>query len=117
MKRLFISLILSACCLAQMYALEEVTVNGTKRTLISYAPANLPKQAPLIIACHGMNQDAPYLQNAAKFESVADTAGFVVVYPNGLNKAWDISGDQDTNVCPVQMGSDTAGIASPASNW
>jgi poly(3-hydroxybutyrate) depolymerase len=96
MKRLFISLILSACCLAQMYALEEVTVNGTKRTLISYAPANLPKQAPLIIACHGMNQDAPYLQNAAKFESVADTAGFVVVYPNGLNKAWDISGDQDT---------------------
>ena len=80
----------------QMYALEEVTVNGTKRTLIAYAPANLPRQAPLIIACHGYNQDAPYLQSLAQFESVADTAGFVIVYANGLNKSWDISGTTDT---------------------
>ena len=26
---------------------------------------------------------------------MADTAKFVVVYPNGVNKAWDISGDTD----------------------
>ena len=96
MKRLFIFLILAACCLAQMYALEEVTVNGVKRTLIAYAPSKRPSQPALLIACHGYNQDAPYLQSQAHLENVADTAGFVVVYANGLNKSWDISGNQDT---------------------
>ncbi len=46
---------------------------------------------------HGMNQDAPYQQNAAKWEPIADTARFVVVFPNGQNKAWDIGGDKDIN--------------------
>ena len=96
MKRLLLFLSLIVCAVTQMYALEEVTVNGVKRTLIAYAPKNLPRQAPLIIACHGMNQDAPYLQEKSQFESVADTAGFVIVYANGLNKSWDISGTSDT---------------------
>ena len=74
---------------------ENLTVGSTTRNMIVYAPKRLPEQPPLVIACHGANQDAAYLQNAAKFESVADTAKFVVVYANGVNKYWDIGGNSD----------------------
>ena len=74
---------------------ENLTVGSTTRNMIVYAPKRLPEQPPLVIACHGANQDAAYLQNAAKFESVADTAKFVVVYANGVNKYWDIDGNSD----------------------
>lgn len=63
--------------------------------MIVYAPANLPKNRPLIISMHGFNQDAAYQQAQAKWEPIADTAKFVVVYPNGNNKRWDISGTAD----------------------
>jgi poly(hydroxyalkanoate) depolymerase family esterase len=76
---------------------DNINVNGTNRTMNVYAPRNIEKNRPLIIQMHGMNQDAPYQQNAAKWEPIADTARFVVVFPNGQNKAWDISGDKDLN--------------------
>ena len=55
----------------------------------------MPYNPPLVISLHGMNQDANYQKGQANWEAVADTAKFVVVYPNGINKAWDISGDTD----------------------
>ena len=76
---------------------DNINVNGTNRTMNVYAPKNIEKGRPLIIQMHGMNQDAPYQQNAAKWEPIADTARFVVVFPNGQNKAWDIGGDKDIN--------------------
>ncbi len=69
--------------------------------MIVYAPSNLPKQAPLVVVCHGMNQDANYQKDQSRWEEVADTAKFVVVYPNGIgdangaNRGWDISGTRD----------------------
>ena len=83
--------------LASFAAADNVNVNGTYRSMNVYAPKNIEKGRPLIIQMHGMNQDAPYQQNAAKWEPIADTARFVVVFPNGQNKAWDISGDKDIN--------------------
>ena len=76
---------------------DNLNVNGANRTMNVYAPKNIEKGRPLIIQMHGMNQDAPYQQNAAKWESIADTARFVVVFPNGESKAWDIGGDKDIN--------------------
>ncbi len=80
-----------------MAAADNLTVDGKNRTMNVYAPKNIEKNRPLIIQMHGMNQDAPYQQNAAKWEPIADTARFVVVFPNGENKAWDISGNKDVN--------------------
>ena len=76
---------------------DNINVNGKSRSMNVYAPKNIEKGRPLIIQMHGMNQDAPYQQNAAKWEPIADTARIVVVFPNGENKAWDISGDKDIN--------------------
>lgn len=76
---------------------DNLNVNGANRSMNVYAPKNIEKGCPLIIQMHGMNQDANYQQNAAKWEPIADTARIVVVFPNGENKAWDISGDKDIN--------------------
>ena len=94
MKKITFCLLLM-CVTTMGHALENIKVGNTTRTMISYAPKGLPSQPALMIACHGANQDAPYLQGLAKWESVADTAKFVVVYANGVNKYWDLSGTSD----------------------
>jgi dienelactone hydrolase len=45
-----------------------------------------------------MDQDPNYQQSNTHWEAVADTAGFVVVYPRGGTgmNTWDIQGDMDT---------------------
>lgn len=102
MKHLFKSVLLvllvyaSAGCFSA-HALENIKVGNTTRTMISYAPEGLPSQPALVIVCHGANQDAAYQQGMSKWESVADTAKFVVVYANGVNRFWDISGQSDLN--------------------
>ena len=75
---------------------QKKSVSG--REIHVYAPSNLKENSPLLISCHGMNQDPNYQQENTHWESVADTAGFVVVYPRGGTgmETWDISGDKDT---------------------
>lgn len=99
------TLLLAFCMLTSMICnaltAEKFVSGGRNRTMIVYSPKNLPKNRPLMIVCHGMNQSAEYMTapdgNYANFEAVADTAKFVVVYPNGEGNAWDISGDKDIN--------------------
>ena len=74
---------------------RTITVNGTVRNYIIYAPRDLGEGRPLLISCHGMNQDAAYQKGMLTIESIADTAKFVTIFPNGIGNAWDISGDRD----------------------
>ena len=80
-----------------MYSQENITVGGTTRNMIVHAPTGIATNRPLVISLHGMNQDAAYQESTTNWDAVADTAKFVVVYPNGLNKSWDISGQTDIN--------------------
>jgi poly(3-hydroxybutyrate) depolymerase len=75
----------------------NITVGSTSRNMIMYVPSGIPSNSPLIISCHGMNQDAAYQKSQAQFESIADAGKFAVVFPNGVNKGWDISGTSDIN--------------------
>jgi len=76
-----------------------ITVPGQTRprTIFVHAPANLAQNRPLVISMHGLNQDINYQKGQAKWELVADTARFVVVYPAGENNSWDIGGTKDTD--------------------
>lgn len=88
------------CCLlaAAIAMAQETLVSGGKnRNMIVYVPQGLPQNRPLLISMHGMNQDANYQRNQANYEAVADTAKFVVVYPDGENKGWDLGSDKDIN--------------------
>lgn len=86
----------------------NITVNGQQRSYNVYAPQNLGENRPLLIFCHGYNQDANWIQNNEfrdndrperniNIEAVCDTAKFVVVFPNGIDRAWDLGGDRDIN--------------------
>ncbi len=96
MKRMLAAFLVLVGATSISYA-DNINVNGTNRNMLVYAPKNIEKNRPLIIQMHGYNQDAAYQKNAAKWEPVADTGRFVVVFPNGQNKAWDTSGDKDLN--------------------
>ncbi len=76
-------------------AQESIRVGDTTRSMIVYAPEGLPHEPPLVISLHGLNQDAGFQRRQAGWDAVADTAKFVVAYPNGINRAWDVSGDTD----------------------
>lgn len=96
MKKFYILTILFAYGLIAN-ALEYITVGGLQRSMIVYAPKNLPTSPALVISMHGASQDAAYQKEHAQWELVADTAKFVVVYPNGIDNSWDLSGTKDLN--------------------
>ena len=82
---------------------DNITVDGTSRSYNVIVPNNLGEGRPLLIFCHGYNQDAGWMQNSefkdnnVSMEAVCDTAKFVCVFPNGINKSWDTSGNRDIN--------------------
>lgn len=100
MKHVFftilVSLLFSSATFAEM---QSVNVGGQNRQFYVHAPKGLTDNRPLLISCHGMDQDIQYQRGMAKWEEVADTANFLVVYPGGGTgfSTWDISGDKDVN--------------------
>ena len=104
MKSLLLPLIAVSFAIAQWGGGGGKSLNDYKKMSVSgreihvYAPSNLKENSPLLISCHGMDQDPNYQQSNTHWEAVADTAGFVVVYPRGGTgmNTWDIQGDKDT---------------------
>jgi len=81
------------------------TINDYKREQVAgrdihvYAPSNLAPNSPLLLSLHGMDQDPNYQQSNTHWETLAESEGFVVVYPRGGTgmSTWDIQGTKDTN--------------------
>ncbi|MBR3897503.1 MAG: prolyl oligopeptidase family serine peptidase [Bacteroidaceae bacterium] len=94
MKKVF-AILLALMLMQAPLSAQTIKVNDTDRNYIVYAPKDLGTGRPLLISCHGMNQDANYQKGMLQIESVADTAKFVTVFPEGLNKRWDIRGESD----------------------
>ena len=102
MKR---SILLSLLLLAGLLPMkaDNITVGGTSRSYNVIVPKNLGENRPLLIFCHGYNQDAGWMQNNefkndnVSMEAVCDTAKFICVFPNGIDRAWDTGGDRDIN--------------------
>ncbi|MDE7096734.1 MAG: dienelactone hydrolase family protein [Muribaculaceae bacterium] len=76
---------------------QSIKVNGTDRKMKVYVPENTPSGAALVIACHGMNQDANWHDSNSKWAAVSDTAKFVLVFPEGIDRGWDIGGNRDVD--------------------
>ena len=104
-------LLITILCVAGIMPIEadNITVDGTSRSYIVYAPKNLGENRPLFIFCHGSGQDANYMLNTQfrdtqnpsrkiSIEAVCDTAKFVMLFPNGINNQWDIGGNRDINL-------------------
>lgn len=49
--------------------------------MLSYVPAGLPSDAPLVVVLHGCQQDAAHYDHSAAWSQLADARGFAVLYP------------------------------------
>ncbi len=72
-----------------------VDIKVLGRTVSTYAPKNAHTNRPLMISCHGMNQDIKYQRELTQWETVADTADFIVAYPSSVGSTWEINGKSD----------------------
>lgn len=79
---------------------QYVDIKVQNRTISIYAPKGAHTNRPLLISCHGRDQDINYQRRLTQWETVADTADFIVAYPSaiqrGSNVDWDINGTDDT---------------------
>ena len=99
MKRVKLKLLVVLCSFLLINninaQIEDFKVGNTTRQMLVYAPSTIVPGRPLLISMHGYNQDINYQKNQTQWETIAKENNFVVVYPAGVNNAWDISGNRD----------------------
>ncbi len=67
-------------------------MDGRDRTYHLYRPASLPAQAPLVVMLHGGFGTGSQAEKSYGWDGQADAAGFLVAYPDGLDRAWNTGG-------------------------
>lgn len=75
------------------FATETLQVGGVTRDYRLVVPksVDLEKPAPLVIAFHAMLIDTKDLMpHYTKLNETADKHGFIIAYPNALDKAWGL---------------------------
>ena len=76
---------------------DSIKVGTTTRQMLVYAPSGIEQNRPLVITMHGRSQTMYDQKNQTQFESVARDNNFVLVYPNAINKSWQLSGTADVD--------------------
>ena len=76
---------------SQTQSTETLTFDGEDREYIIYTPASYDGSVayPLLFAFHGGGGYAADFINIADFRPIADTANFIVVYPQALGDPTD----------------------------
>lgn len=74
--------------------LDSITDQGVYRTFITHLPSGYSpnNEYPILFSMHGLSSNAAQQQVYSAFDPIADTAGFIVVYPNGVSGSWDLNG-------------------------
>jgi polyhydroxybutyrate depolymerase len=71
-------------------AMGSVSVKNHRRTYLLFTPKSYRpgKPAPLVLAFHGYGSQGKDLERATGFSKVAHQEGFLIVYPDGLDRQW-----------------------------
>lgn len=108
MKQLILILIfliggMQHTCVAQQTIMDTIFHDGQQRTFILYVPASYTgtDSAPLVFSFHGFGGNAVDQMEDYDFRAFADTAGFLVAYPQGLATG--------PGIATWNIGSDTSG--------
>lgn len=69
---------------------DSILSNGVYRSYLLYVPANYTgvSSVPLILNLHGYTSNAVQQQLYSNFMPIADTAGFLMVYPQGTKDSY-----------------------------
>jgi polyhydroxybutyrate depolymerase len=65
---------------------------GLERSYRIHKPAGLAAAAPLVVMLHGAFGDAEQAENSYGWDALADSAKFVVAYPDGIGQTWNAHG-------------------------
>jgi polyhydroxybutyrate depolymerase len=93
-------------------SVHTISVGGLNRSYRVYKPAGLTASAPLVVVLHGGFGSAEQAEKAYGWDQFADTAKFMVAYPDGVGRAWNTGG----GCCgrPAREGVDDAGFITAA---
>ena len=94
-------------------SLHHLNVGGRDRSYRLYKPSGLPASAPLVVVMHGYSGSAAQAERDYGWDGLANSGKFFAVYPDGLNRAWNVGGE---NCCgrPGRDGVDDVGFISAA---
>ncbi|OGU58143.1 MAG: hypothetical protein A2315_09220 [Ignavibacteria bacterium RIFOXYB2_FULL_35_12] len=62
---------------------------GRLRNYIVFLPQNFQSNMAVVFNLHGLSVSAEWQMNYSLMNEVADTAGFIVVYPNAISNDWN----------------------------
>lgn len=68
---------------------SSLMVNGVERTYQVFVPAKVNEPAALVLVLHGGGGRASGMRLMSGFDAVADDEGFIVAYPDGLERSWN----------------------------
>lgn len=92
---------------------QTVKFDGQERSYRIHVPDNLPADTPvpLVFAIHGGGGTAEGMERVAngRFNELADQDGFIVVYPQGIDKQWSDGRNDDFRSDAHQDGVDDVG--------
>ena len=69
-----------------------IDVGGVERTFRLHIPGQLSVDPALVVMMHGGVGSAMQAERAYGWNDQADAAGFVVAYPDGVNRTWNAGG-------------------------
>lgn len=67
----------------------QIDVGGLTRDYLVHVPPNPPAHPALILVFHGGGGTAEEIARLTQFDAVSDRDGFIVVYPQGLQRHWN----------------------------
>nr|VWO96110.1 Velvet complex subunit B [Ganoderma boninense] len=111
---------LSSIPASTLFQISNFGSNPNNIGMFVYKPKNVAAKPPLIVASHYCSGTAQAYFSGSKFAQLAETYGYVVLYPNSPHSGtcWDVSSNATLT---HNGGSDSLGIASAAryaiANW
>jgi len=93
---------------------HSISFGGLDRSFRLYVPTGLPASAPLVVMLHGGFGSADQAERSYGWNQLADREKFVVAYPDGVGRAWNVLG----GCCgrPARQGLDDVGFVTAVVN-
>ena len=73
-------------------SIHTVNVGGRDRVYRLHKPVGVPASAGLVVMLHGGFGNAEQAERSYGWDRLADSEKFVVAYPDGVNRAWNVNG-------------------------
>lgn len=91
-KLLLVSALLLGCLANAQQSSHSITIGGITRNYIQYLPTGfqMSENLPVVFVLHGIGGTNSSMVGAG-FNQIADTARFIVIYPNGLSNPYNQS--------------------------